>query len=52
MNEWASKILSVFPERSKGDLDQFITEVSLSVNTICCNFSLLTLSLTNLSGEQ
>ncbi len=29
MNEWASKILSVFPaDRVKADLDQFIMEVN------------------------
>lgn len=29
MNEWASKILSVFPaDRAKADLDQFIMEVN------------------------
>ena len=28
MNEWASKLLSVFPDRTKTDFDQFITEVN------------------------
>jgi hypothetical protein len=29
MNEWAARIMSVFPERgNKADLDQFIQEVS------------------------
>lgn len=27
MNEWAAKLLSVFPERSRADLDQYLLEV-------------------------
>jgi hypothetical protein len=27
MNEWAARILSVFPERTKADLDEFIVQV-------------------------
>lgn len=35
MNEWAARIMSVFPERNnKADLDQFIQEVrKISINT-------------------
>eukprot|EP01038_Epipyxis_sp_PR26KG_P012593 gene12593-16887_t len=28
MNEWAARLLSVFPERTKADLDQFLFEVN------------------------
>ncbi len=34
MNEWASKLLSVFPDRKQGDLDQFITEVNTIENVM------------------
>lgn len=29
MNEWAARLLSVFPDRAKADLDEFILEVGL-----------------------
>lgn len=29
MNEWAARIMSVFPDRSKTDLDLFIQEVGI-----------------------
>ena len=28
MNEWAARIMSVFPERNKADLDEFVQQVT------------------------
>ena len=28
MNEWAARIMSVFPERNKADLDDFVQQVT------------------------
>lgn len=35
MNEWAARIMSVFPERNKADLDEFVQQVTN------CNLALL-----------
>jgi hypothetical protein len=31
MNEWAARLMSVFPERNKADLDEFIQQVRFSI---------------------